>query len=139
MTTIAYDGQVLATDSLLTGNGLVFSRSTVKALRLDDGSILACAGDAATLYMLADWVAGIGDHDEKLRSGGFTAIMVTEDGALEIDCNLCPFPVTAPWACGSGEAIAMTAMHIGKSAVEAVYVASELDTCTGGAVVEYKL
>lgn len=51
-----------------------------------------------------------------------------EFGSKPLRC----FPACVPWAGGTGETIAMTAMRCGKTAQEAVELACEMDIYTSG-------
>jgi hypothetical protein len=142
VTTIVWDGTTLFTDSLVTDDGMRFGTEG-KALRLDDGSILAVAGCSWMLDALADHIENGADQPKLGDDDGFTAILVKPSGEAFEYCKTEANDVKrhracVPWAGGSGGRYAMTALHLGLSGAEAVRVACELDVGSGEPIVEYK-
>ena len=130
MTSIAYDGVTLATDSQVSAGNLRFGK-TNKIIKLNDGRRFAFAGDYALAYAVADWLNG-GTKPDREDSEEHQGIVVALDGsAVEVSSELRLAPACVPWAGGSGEAIALTAMHLGKTAIEAIEVACKLDKHSG--------
>lgn len=135
MTTIAWDGHTLASDSQATKNSVPMY-GVQKIYRLDD-ALIAGAGDWSDVQKFVDWwkhKASAIDYPD--TSDHFEAIVVTKDGAFTYgDCKF-GLAITKPsYAIGSGEQAAMALMARGASAVEAVRGAMELDVYTGGDVV----
>lgn len=138
MTTLAFDGKTLCTDSQISSGNLVFGNAE-KILKLKDGSVVACAGSTSMWPAIVAWLDG-GDRPEPREGESFTGIRVFIDGsAHEIGKELRPFPACVPWSAGTGEMIAMTAMRLGKSSREAIEIACQLDVWSGLPVQEYVL
>jgi hypothetical protein len=132
MTTIAYDGKTLVTDSRIVSGSTVFGTAT-KIFKLKDGSYVAFCGRASLWPEVIEWLNG-GDKpvivDRELDS--VSALVVDKKGrAFEIDDDLRPFPACVPWAGGSGQPFALAALALGHTAEEAVEVTCKLDTASG--------
>ncbi len=132
MTTIAFDGKTLATDSLMTASGVRFG-TVDKIFKLNDGSVLAICGAYSLAQPLIDWLNGIAEMPGYDADETISGILIPSDEShpLEISTKYYKFRACIPWAGGSGEAIALTAMKCGKSAIEAVKIACELDIYSG--------
>lgn len=136
MTTIAFDGKTLASDSLVTCDGMICGDVT-KIHRIDGGYI-GCAGDLSDIASVVYWLQGTSDKPKDVSV--FSAIIVLDDGrAFEMDERMVRFQCAIPNAVGSGAKYALTAMKLGKSASEAVEVAISMDIYSGGEVVSYEL
>lgn len=134
MTTIAYDGSTLAADTGVTGGGMKFL--TTKVYRLPCGGMAALAGDAAAAVAFGTWLAG-GQKGKRPSLKPLDGIMVYGDGrAFSLTTSWPPVPLVGPIAAGSGAQAAMAAMLLGKSAREAVELASMIDPDTFGKVDE---
>jgi ATP-dependent protease HslVU (ClpYQ) peptidase subunit len=138
MTVIAWDGKTLAADKRGTVAGMAYSVTKIHRVR---GHLVAFSGSGGHAAELLDWFErnGISQTYPK-RSGD-------EDGAgmLVIDpkgrifmysaANSLPELIEAPFfARGAGRDYAMAAMHLGKSAREAVEVACVFDVGCGNGV-----
>jgi hypothetical protein len=131
MTSIAWDGKTLATDSRMTEGPMIFSDSCEKIFKLEDGSLVALCGDVAPGNDVIAWLNG-GDQPVLDKDEDFNCLQVFPDGtAREINRLFRIMPAKAPWAGGSGEAYVMTALVLGFDAVAAVEVACRLDTKSG--------
>jgi hypothetical protein len=129
MTTIAWDGKTLAADTLVTANGMAFGKAK-KIHKLKDGRYFALCGSFSVEPAVIEWLNG-GEKPQILDVEGVGGIVVEKNGrAFEFGRAYRLFPACVPWAGGSGEQIAMTAMKCGKTAVEAVKVACKLDIHT---------
>lgn len=139
MSTIATDGVILAADSMAGCGTLI--RSFRKLLVLDDVAF-AIVGESQDQPLFRDWWLrtkgirpGPGDLLEPIPplSEGFGAIMLRNDGRVSIfDSKAAPFEYGEKChAMGSGRDFAIAAMHLGKSPIEAVALACELDCYTG--------
>jgi ATP-dependent protease HslVU (ClpYQ) peptidase subunit len=138
MTTIAYDGKSVCTDSQITSRNSVFGFSR-KVFRLESGAIVAFCGKMVLAYAVMLWLDGKAERPAVVDAEGFTALLVEPDGsAWEYDESLSRCPACVPWAGGSGELIVATAMRCGKTAREAVAIACELDVYTGGEIQEMR-
>jgi ATP-dependent protease HslVU (ClpYQ) peptidase subunit len=133
MTTIAFDGKTLATDSQMTAGNTAFS-STVKIFKIKGGRYLAFAGRSDMQRELIAWLEG-GERPEIGEDVEIDAIVVDAKGnAVQFGASLRIMPVVVPWAGGSGAAFALTALTLGQDAVAAVEVACKLDIYSGGPV-----
>jgi ATP-dependent protease HslVU (ClpYQ) peptidase subunit len=137
MTTIAWDGKTLAADKLVSFGGL--PRTVTKIFRV--GSVLVgIAGNAAEGYDMIEWVRGgckAEDFPASQRDkDSWVSCLLVSDRELAL-YERAPKPIVIEdgfFACGSGRDFAMAAMHIGKSAREAVEIASLFDISTGNGV-----
>jgi ATP-dependent protease HslVU (ClpYQ) peptidase subunit len=140
MTTIAYKNGTLAADSLLT-QGTTRVGSFNKIEKLEDGSYIAMAGSVEVFEEVLLWL-----NDRTLpkpvleEDDTFSALIVSPDKTVrELSNSLRFFKVVGNWAAGSGGLIALTAMHLGKTARQAIEVAIELDVGTGGKINSVKV
>lgn len=146
MTCIAYKNGVLATDSMLTQDG-VFRGFTKKVTRSPKGTIAAACGSAGMCSRFVWWVED-GTIDRFLDGNegslaiekgdnGFSAIIVTDKGKV-ILLDQTGFPIWPHgalfYADGSAENFLLGAMAAGASAEEAVKRAIEFDIYSGGPV-----
>ncbi|USN15553.1 nucleophile aminohydrolase [Brevundimonas phage vB_BpoS-Kikimora] len=135
MTTIAYRDGVLASDSLVTMNG-IREGSAVK-IESHRGVLFGGVGTWAAVVSFMAWVRK-GAHgrcpmeSSGAESTGFIiapsghAVLFSEYGSLTVDR---PY-----FALGSGRELALGAMAAGATASEAVHCALEYDIYSGGPV-----
>ena len=138
MTVIAWDGKTLAADKRGTFGGL--SRRVTKIFVVHD-ELVGIAGNACEGYDLIAWIEGgckllefpVNQRDEKLWA---ECLVIARDGSVRIyqrSPNAC-YIHDRFTAIGSGRDFALAAMHLGKSAREAVEVACVFDTGCGNGV-----
>lgn len=135
MTTVAFDGKTLAVDSKLTReNGC--SYLATKLFQINDDLFCAGAGDVNEIidlynYLIEEYSGGSPDDIQlnecemivfNNKTGDF---WVYENSLTKI------FTIKAPFAIGSGESYALSAMILGYDAIDAVKHASKLDSQTG--------
>lgn len=139
MTTIAWDGQSLASDSLCV-NGHIASATMRKIGRGPGGELAGAAGDAGFNRQFIAWVES-GRHgpspEPKLDKNDCTdfGFVVLTDGNIELHENAGVSIVRAPfYACGSGRDVALGAMAHGATAEQAVQAAISLDIYSGGEI-----
>ncbi len=148
MTTIAFDGRILAADSQATaGNIKTFDAVKVRIVEIaQEGShkgekhYVACCGDMASARAFCDWYRDqAGSVYPKLEED-FHALAIAPHGIAEYWDRL-PYGVAAhaPVAIGSGKQIALGAMAAGKNAIEAVEIAKQHDCFTGGEVKHWEV
>lgn len=154
MTTIAWDGKTLAADSQATLSDLVCSLHEQKIYTPGDGVTwtvadtpvvaIGCAGDCGAEFELQDKLAeGLAYATEFPPASNFCVIAVIGRGRVYVigknkeDARASISLQCEPYAIGSGGVVALTAMKCGKSAVEAVDVAIDLDIYSGGGVQAY--
>lgn len=151
MTTIAWDGKTLASDSQAQASDIICSMSEVKIYQPQPGErwsiygevvlAIGCAGDCGIERELQKRMSeGLTYESQFIASTSFTAIAVISKNRAYIigknqgeDCAGIS-PQTEPYAIGSGGVIASTAMRCGKDAVEAVCIAIAMDPNSGGDV-----
>lgn len=139
MTTVAFDSKILAADKLaLSGN---LKRVTTKIIRHENMRMGIC-GTLSTGAALFEWARNGFNPDEfpeaaKDEDDG-THLVVVKDGVPGVflyEGVPTPIHFEGPYfAMGSGAHVATTAMHLGKSAVEAIELASELTSGSGKGV-----
>lgn len=141
MTTIAYKDGVLAGDRRVTYEGI--TRTTTKVHRVNK-DLVGFTGHGWQAEELLEWYR-MGAEPDKFPGSNrnrdeWTQMLVIRrrDGEIEIlSYERSPFPVRLldPFvAAGSGRDFAMTAMHLGKTAAEAVEVASLFDAFSGNGI-----
>ena len=137
MTTLAWDGKLLAADSQVTQNSHIITHGT-KIFKTDD-YILAFCGSFDEGYAFKDVIEGEIKMKDISFGKDFTAVVWYSHGEIfeYYDTGL-PIPITEKFAAyGSGASIALTAMVCGKTAHEAIELAKKLDIYTGGKVISY--
>lgn len=155
MTTLAFKAGVLASDSRATWDGHIKS-SCCKMWRIQSRvepvkgeCLLAIAGDLYAGLLFKDWMEQGGEPKLKDRGvigddgdagGDFDALIVHRSGVYGANflCRLERIDEDE-WAHGSGRLAALAAMACGKSAIEAVRIASRFDAYTGGRIVSMTL
>lgn len=130
MTTIACDGKRIACDSQCTigdmkGTVTKFWSGVVRGARV----LVIVAGD---IDKLTSVVAAV--KAELPVPSEECTVVVVRGGEITVHDDGKHWDMAAPYAAGSGETIARTAMHLGCDAVRAVRVATELDLHSGGRV-----
>jgi hypothetical protein len=134
MTTIAYKDGVLAADTLATSNCLRDNYGT-KIWRV--GKLLvAASGNKACCLRFRTWVADGMEGESPFEGADLgNGLVIAPDGNIVCWGENGPWPVTVPfYTLGSGYQLALGALAAGASAIEAVKIAAEYDTHTGGEV-----
>lgn len=137
MTVIAWDGRTLAADKKATNSG--YGETTTKIHRLKDGRLVAGCGQSDKARELIRWLNEGADPktfpDNSIGEDGCRALILIIDKQgkmyrlertpllLELEDKFT--------AMGSGRDYALAMLYIGKTAVEAVTVASALDDDCG--------
>ena len=139
MTCIAWDGETLSADKQITwGNKIVFHNKIVK----HNEYVLACTGEMPTTNKTIRWFKE-GAIVSKFPKGSDDAIqtniMVVVDpvNGLRVyqgDGEPVYTPGWQPWAVGSGEEYAITAMECGKTSKQAVAMAIKHTASCGGGI-----
>lgn len=142
MTTIAWDGTMLAADRMMTDGSFKATKTKIRATNI---GLLGAAGDARYTSAAMDWLAkedfglpypNSGEDDDVVNM-----IHVHLDGKIDVYFN-CSVPVRVEsvfYALGSGRDFALAAMHLGESALKAIEVASALDVNTGNGFNVFRL
>jgi ATP-dependent protease HslVU (ClpYQ) peptidase subunit len=130
MTTVAWDGQTLAGDTLGVVAGYLRQRAR-KVHKLPDGRLIGGAGNYAELLQVLVWLTD--DESEEPSLEDFAGLLVQPDGRAFVfseDRVMIPL-LEARYAIGSGRDFALSAMWYGATAAEAVRHASQFDVWTG--------
>lgn len=135
MTTIAYKDGILAADKRSTFCNVAITTTKVK--RLQDGTLVGCTGDSGLCRKLIEWLQDGADPDTYPDLGSKChMLMVRPDRRVYLyDGSSAPIELEERFvAFGSGQDFALTAMHLGYGAKEAVEVACQLDVHSGKGV-----
>ena len=139
MTTLAYDGRLIAVDSQITQGDTKYTSRKVWEVSTPDGQDLVVWGTGTVPHIHA-CISAL-KEGRKMPTGDYTLFVVGfQDGPVEF-CGAdeaCPVPY-ALYAAGSGSQAALGAMKAGADAARAVEIACTVDTNTGGPVVVYDL
>lgn len=131
MTTVCWDGEILAGDRQGTIDGTPYPITKVAKVKNKLGTFLVgFCGDIGDGQAFIEYVKR--GFEKEPKYDGFTGIVIARDGAVHLygDANVCVFRPEY-FTVGSGGAFARGAMAFGASAIEAVLVATDLDPATG--------
>jgi len=138
MTTIAWDGKTLAADKRATHGGLIFTVTKIFRIR---GYLVGASGDFDRIMETIAWFSDGADPAKvpphSRSNDEYVGMLVIGPGGLIEKYERGPLPYRIEsklHAIGSGRDFAMAAMYLGKTAIEAVEVATALDTGTGNGV-----
>ena len=146
MTTIAYKDGILATDSRITKDGYISSDETVKLWDLREKELfylhdrllaIALAGSVSHFDWFLIYIQQSDFPTAEYKNHEVAGLIVGEKAVYEIEKEqpyLVHYPLNARLAVGSGDHYAISAMNLGKTAIQAVKHAMKFDTCTGGPV-----
>jgi hypothetical protein len=150
MTTVAWDGKILASDTQASTGDVVCSHSEQKIytpptsgweIYGDKVFAIGCSGDCGAEMELQELLTnGLSYSSEFLPTFNFSSIAVIGPGRAYViskdkgDTRANISLQVEPYAIGSGSLIARTAMKCGKDAREAVQVAIDMDCYSGGSV-----
>jgi hypothetical protein len=121
---------------MTTENKVIVEFDAVKVSRLKDGSIIGCSG----VYNINDALAALieGEKTEVEACGEWDALRLMPDGSGRYYCDKHPTigaPCSWPATLGTGGELALGAMLAGKTPKQAVEIAAQRDTDTGGTIV----
>lgn len=150
MTTIAYKDGVMASDSRCTyddwtlGKCVKLYRAKSKVDPVKGDVVVGTAGHSSAALLFLDWLEVGGEprlHDRGVNEMTEFECLIMHKSGLWIADRLCRLELLEEefWAAGSGRQAALSAMHCGKSAVDAVRMAIRLDPFSGGRVVTMTL
>lgn len=142
MTTVAFDGITLASDSRSTGGYI--DDKTKKIWKLKDGAYMSGAGDYTAILVFKRWYEGGQDYNNKPEATGekeldFEVIVIKDGESSFYDSNFEPFNMSIPCCIGSGCQLAMAALEHGATAKEAIRTAAKYDEGTGGKIQSVKV
>ncbi len=145
MTTIVYRDGIIACDSQVTVGEVKYARMK-KIRKLPNGNLIGICGDGIAGYRLMQMIEGNGGEPTQQiieAARGAAAIYVTTDKTvwtLVGGKNGGLAPMIGPFfADGSGYVAALAAMKAGANAVQAVTIATELDTFSSPPIYTEKL
>jgi ATP-dependent protease HslVU (ClpYQ) peptidase subunit len=138
VTTIAYKAGTLAADSRVTTGDTIISDKHLKVHRLRDGRLVAWAGSVEDSERL---LSALRAGTDLPQLGDIEALIVSPDGSVHLyEGNLLVKQKLQPhYALGSGGSLALAAMDAKATAPEAVRIAINRDTGSGGRVRSVKL
>jgi hypothetical protein len=133
MTTIAISDGVVAVDTQLTGGN--YTLRAQKAIRLVDGSVAVACGLWRNAWAGLQYVAG-GERGDAPDIEGSTVIVVRPDGSIHVADDAFPlYPIMDRSYCaGCGQDLARKALADGKTPVQAVAEACELDALSSAPI-----
>jgi 20S proteasome alpha/beta subunit len=129
MTTICWNGRVVAADRQADNGGYKFTVS--KIFKLKDGGVAGIAGDFSSGLKVVDWLNGA---EKPLfdKEDSFVVMVIRGKECFVYEPTLMPIKVDQPFfAIGSGAHFAMAALHFGKSPKVAIETAALFDSGTG--------
>lgn len=138
MTVVAWDGKTLAADKRAVCAGA--HCTTTKLRRIASGEVLAWTGDQDAGELLAKWYAEGADVErwpefQKDKDDWCRLIVAGSSGVRWYERKPVSVRVEDRFAAwGSGRDFALAAMHLGKTAREAVEVACAFDVGCGNGV-----
>lgn len=139
MTTVAWDGKVLAVDSQATSE---FSGVKTLSDKLRKGNwrgqdaAFAGVGSRAQADEIAEWLFGATGMPPVLDEDGTHGLLVVYQKAYFVEGKRPRLieVLESPQALGSGRGVALGAMYAGRSAEDAIRIAIQVDAWTGGPV-----
>lgn len=135
MTTIATDGNTMAADGLVTAGNTITDSSFVKLSRMKDGTIVGISGSAYDSAAFIDWYVSAEPDKKPPLTEDFIALVLKPDGNVLSFNQMCHWmPERVPCAVGSGMDFALAAMDCGKTPMEAVNIACNRDSSSGGVI-----
>ena len=133
MTVIAWDGKTLAGDRQTTHDNTPTLTRKVYRIRHPRGGhvLIGCSGHSGDCQEYIR--AALGEITEKPNFSSLLVLLIDQQGkAWGMNERLVWWAIDAPyWSIGSGCDFALGAMHAGKTAREAVLIASKLDKSCG--------
>jgi ATP-dependent protease HslVU (ClpYQ) peptidase subunit len=137
MTCIAWDGKTLAADKQATSVG--YGYTVTKVHRVDGKGLVAFSGDGDGAMALLAWFRGgmnPAEYPAGQKDNDVCGLFIDTSGRA-MSYGKSAFPQTIEgkfYAMGCGRDYALAAMHLGKSAREAVEVACALDSFCGNGI-----
>lgn len=124
----------MAADTLTCSGDTIVSRSERKIYRMN-GCLLGFAGETCNQWMFLRWFE-THDLDNRPKLGEhFSAVVMGPKGLFKYWDDCIPIQMEDEYAtAGSGWTFAMSALKLGKTPIEAVRHAMEMDVATGGRV-----
>lgn len=135
MTTIAFDGKRLATDSrLCTGSDTIVGERAKKLFKVN-GAWIAFAGNSQNCAVALQWFKDGMPKERPPLADNFSAFMWDGRRLVRYECALVPMPQNVDFAAGgSGIDVALGALAAGADAAQAVKIAARFDPFTNSRV-----
>lgn len=128
MTTIAWDGAVLAGDTLAQGN--MFDRKIEKVFTIKPNIHFGGSGYWEDCLAVADWLKDTKKTKPSIEEN-FAGILIEDGVAYRLEKKLIKDMIKEKHhSVGSGASFAITAMYLGQGAVEAIHTAAIFDCNT---------
>lgn len=136
MTTIAYDGNMVAADSFMFLDGV---KSSCRKLEETETHVIGVCGEMADLPIFVQWFNSdqVTENKPLITESCFLVVGKMTGRCLIYAAKLEPIEYKQShsyYAIGSGAKAALAAMMYGKNANEAIEIASEIDMYTGGEI-----
>lgn len=140
MTTVAFDGKVMAADSLQVGPWKCQTPCQKVFRDIGRFALLGFAGTRSDIDPIIEWIERGMSGDEVPDFSEISCLAVDREAKTWLfDHSPSPFLLDEPTAIGSGSVFAMGALLSGLNAQQAVEIAAKLDIYTGGEIVVYPL
>lgn len=133
MSTVVTDGESMAADRRVTGDGMVHC-NTCKIALAANGDIIGLAGSAFDLGSFVEWYNSDRAQDLRIWEKSEALVLQTDGRIMCYNEQGRCFEHEAPAALGSGAALAYGAIAAGATPAQAVLIASERDIYSGGGV-----
>jgi ATP-dependent protease HslVU (ClpYQ) peptidase subunit len=132
VTTIVYRDRVLAADRQITFGNVCDAEMSKIGKRIEDGTIFGVTGMSLDAYKLLQWALnGAYPSDRPTLSDNCNMLEIRRDQTMWLHMKEGSIPISAPYyACGSGAEIALGALAMGATAVQAVHIAADHDAYT---------
>lgn len=143
MTTIVWDGQLLAADKRSTYGTMINTVTKIWRVRSVNGRVylVGGSGEYGQVEAMKGWVEGGFDHAKfppgQSSRDDYAAMIVVDDDNRALLFERTPFPImydNPPVCIGSGREFARAGIEMGMNAVQAVELACRLDSGSGNGV-----
>ncbi len=135
MTTIVYRDGIMAGDSRITDDNIIFPGVDVKVYKSKSGWLYGACGDVSACELFYAWARKLRDLPKKAPNplvGSFEGLIVSPRGVIMFVEGGRAWSLKADFAAvGSGRDAALGALHFGASAREAVECATKVDSKSG--------
>lgn len=137
MTVIVYRDGVLASDSQVS-LGDTYVGSCEKIKKTKDGWLAGASGRISSISVFLEWAE---ERNNEIELKDFNGFLISPEGEVFlVDDDVVLFKVKAPFhAEGAGHEIALGALYMGATAIEAVQAAIKYHNECGGEIQVVKL
>lgn len=144
MTVIAWDGNILAADSLILSTSALSNMfgEKIKRVVTPTGPVLiGLAGPISYVAKFERYIESGCENDPGMRDEKYSAVMINGKGQLSVyENSLSNIIIDNPlFGIGSGADFAVGAMMAGANAIEAVNIAIRANAFCAGDILYYKL